>query len=89
MEITRCESDGHYTHIFTRDGKKYLVSSPMKEYEEILEEHGFFRVHKSHIVNLSFIDNFNKEGYVVLKDNTTLPVARRKKNELIEKFSRL
>ena len=88
-DITRCESDGHYTSIFTREGKKYVVSNPMKDYEDILEEHGFFRVHKSHIVNLTFIDNFSKEGYIVLKDNTTLPVARRKKSELLERFSRL
>jgi len=89
MEIIRCESDGHYTRFFTREGKKYMVSNPMKEYEDILEEHGFFRIHKSHIVNLSFIESFDKEGYVILKDNTTLPVSRRKKNELIEKFASL
>jgi two-component system LytT family response regulator len=88
-KIVHCESDGHYTSIFTREGKKYVVSNPMRDYEEILEDHGFFRIHKSHIVNLSFIDNFSKEGYVVLMDKTTLPVARRKKNELLEKFSRL
>jgi len=89
MEIIRCESDGHYTQVFTREGKKYMVSNPMKEYEDILEDHGFFRIHKSHIVNLSFIESFDKEGYVILKDNTTLPVARRKKNDLIDKFSNL
>jgi len=89
MDIARCESDGHYTRLFTREGKKYMVSNPMKEYEDILEDHGFFRIHKSHIVNLSFIDSFDKEGYVILKDSTTLPVSRRKKNELIEKFANL
>jgi len=89
MEIIRCESDGHYTSIFTREGRKYVVSNPMKDYEDILEENGFFRVHKSHIVNLSYIESFDKQGYVILKDNSTLPVSRRRKNELIEKFSRL
>jgi len=89
MEIVRCESDGHYTRFFTREGKRYMVSNPMKEYEDILEEHGFFRIHKSHIVNLLFIESFAREGYVKLKDNTTLPVSRRKKNELIEKFTSL
>jgi len=89
MEIVRCESDGQYTRVFTREGKKYMVSNPMKEYEDILEDHGFFRIHKSHIVNLSFIDSFDKEGYVILKDNTSLPVARRKRNELIEVMTKL
>lgn len=88
MEIIRCESDGHYTHMFCREGKKYLVSNPMGDYEEILEEYGFFRIHKSHIVNLSFVESFDKEGYIVLKDKTSLPVARRKKSELLEAFSK-
>ena len=88
-DIIRCESDGHYTYFFTREGKKYVVSYPMKEYEGLLDEHGFFRVHKSHLVNLSYIESFDKEGTIILKDSTTLPVARRKKSELIEKFSRL
>lgn len=89
MKIVRCESDGQYTRVFTNDGKKYMVSNPMKEYEDILEDYGFFRIHKSHIVNLSFIDSFDKEGYIILKDNTSLPVSRRKKNELIEVMSHL
>jgi len=89
-EIIRCESDWNYTRFFTREGKKYMVSSSMKEYEDILEDHGFFRVHKSHIVNISSIDNFDKRnGFVILKDKTRLPVSRRKKNELLELFDRL
>ncbi len=89
MEIIRCESDGNYTLFYTKEGQKYMVSTSMKEYEDILEDHGFFRIHKSHIVNVSFINSFNKEGYIVLKDKTTLPVARRKKSELMELFARL
>jgi two-component system LytT family response regulator len=74
---------------FTKDGEKYVVSNSMKEYEDILEDHGFFRIHKSHIVNISFVNSFDKEGYVVLKDKTSLPVARRKKSELLDLFTRL
>jgi len=61
----------------------------MKEYEDILEDHGFFRIHKSHIVNISYVNSFDKEGYVILKDKTSLPVSRRKKSELMELFARL
>ena len=89
-EIIRCESDVNYTRFFTKEGKKYMVSCPMKEYEDILEDHGFFRIHKSHIVNISSIDNFDKKnGVIILKDKTRLPVSRRKKNELLELFDRL
>ncbi len=89
VEITRCESDGNYTLFFTREGKKYMVATPLKEYEDVLIEHGFFRIHKSHIVNTSFINSLDKDDFVILKDNTSIPVSRRRKSELIELFSRL
>jgi len=89
IEVIRCESDGSYTKIYAREEKNYMVSVPIREYEDILIEHGFYRIHKSHIVNLSFIESFDKEGYVRLKDNTVLPVARRKRNDLMEVISSL
>jgi len=89
-EIVRCESDWNYTRFFTKGGKKYMVSQSIKEYEDILEDHGFFRIHKSHIVNISFIDSFDKKNaFIILKDETRLPVSRRKKNEFLELFDRL
>jgi two-component system LytT family response regulator len=89
-DILRCESDWNYTQFFTEEGKKYMVSHPLKEYEEMLEGYGFFRIHKSHIVNISFIESFDKKSdMVVLKDKSRLPVSRRKKNELMELFDRL
>jgi len=87
--IIRCESASNYTMFFTKKSEKYVVSNSMKEYEDILEDHGFFRIHKSHIVNISYVNSFDKEGYVILKDKTSLPVSRRKKSELMELFARL
>ncbi|MCD4732084.1 MAG: LytTR family DNA-binding domain-containing protein [Bacteroidales bacterium] len=89
MDIIRCESASNYTMFFTKKSEKYVVSNSMKEYEDILEDHGFFRIHKSHIVNISYVNSFDKEGYVILKDKTSLPVSRRKKSELMELFARL
>jgi two-component system LytT family response regulator len=90
-DIIRCESDRNYTRFYVNEQRKYLVSQPMKDYEELLEEHGFLRIHKSHMVNIAFIDNFDRTegGAIILKDRTELPVARRKKIELIERISRL
>lgn len=90
-EIVRCEAERNYSMFYLENGKKIIVSHPMKDYEEILTEQGFFRVHKSHIVNLSFVDSYVKAdgGYVVLKDKTELPVSMRKKNQLIELFENL
>jgi len=84
QDIVRCESDVNYTRFFTGEGKVHLVSRPMKEYEDLLEGHGFFRIHKSHLVNISFIESLDRyNGQVVLKDKTKLPVSRRKKQEML------
>jgi two-component system LytT family response regulator len=90
-DIIRCEADRNYTCFHVNGQRKYLVSQPMKDYEDLLDEHGFLRIHKSHMVNMAFIDNFDRTegGAIILKDRTELPVARRKKIELLERISRL
>jgi len=89
--IIRCESDRNYTYFYICEQHKHIVSQPLKDFEEILSEYGFFRIHKSHMINLSYIESFDKTdgGFVILKDKTELPVARRKKTELLEYFSKL
>jgi len=89
--IIRCEADRCYTSFFVNEQKKHIVSQPMKEYEDILKEYGFIRIHKSHLINMAYIESFDKSdgGYIILKDKTEIPVSRRKKNELLELFSKL
>lgn len=90
-DIIRCESDGAYTNIYIKDGKKIMISKIIKDYEELLKEHGFMRIHKSHIINLSFIDRFEKTdgGSVILKDQSSIPVSVRKKDALLKIFEEL
>ncbi len=89
--IIRCEADRCYTSFYVNEQKKHVVSQPMKEYEDILSEYGFIRIHKSHLINMAYIESFDKAdgGSVILKDKTEIPVSRRKKNELLEFFSKL
>jgi two-component system LytT family response regulator len=84
-DIVHLESDKNYTFFYLADGKKMLVSKTLKEYEELLGEYGFIRVHQSHLINLDYIDRYEKRdgGYVVMKDRTSIPVSTRKKEELI------
>ena len=84
-DIVHLESDKNYTFFFIADGKKHLVSKTLKEYEELLSEYGFIRVHQSHLINVDYIDRYEKKdgGYVVMKDGTSIPVSTRKKEELI------
>jgi len=88
--IIRCEAGRSYTYFFVTEHKKYIVSQPMKEFEDMLKEYGFVRIHKSHLVNMAFVDSIDKAygGFLILKDNTEIPVSRRKKNELLEMFSK-
>jgi two-component system, LytTR family, response regulator len=81
-EIIRLEGEGNYTQFYLTQNRKYLSAKTMKEYEEILLQHNFLRIHKSHLVNKSFIDNYRNEGLVILKDKTNLPVSRQRKQEI-------
>jgi two-component system LytT family response regulator len=90
-EIVRCEAERNYCMFFLENGKKIIASCPMKDYEDMLSEQGFFRIHKSHLVNLSYVDSYIKAegGSVVMTDGTILPVSMRKKNQLMELFEKL
>lgn len=90
-EIVRCEAERNYCMFFLENGKKIIASCPMKDFEDILSEQGFFRIHKSHLVNLSYVDSYIKAdgGSVVMTNGTILPVSKRKKNQLMEFFEKL
>ena len=89
-DIVRCESDRMYTVVVMTDGEKLLVSKPMGQLDEILDGQGFFRVHNSHLVNMNHIRQFVRTdgGYVVMDDGATVSVARNRKEEFLELFSR-
>lgn len=82
--IIRCESDRNYTvfHIVGED--KLMISRTLKDFDELLEEYGFFRVHNSHMINLNFVRKFQRDELLcILTDGTTIPVAYRKRDELL------
>ena len=91
QDINYCESEGSYTTIHLLNGKKIVVSTLLKEYDEMLKECGFYRVHKSYLINMRHIERFEKGegGYVVLENEAKVPVASRKREELMEMFDRL
>lgn len=87
-DIIRCDSDGNYTYFVLNNGKKIMSSRTLGEYEEMFEGEHFFRVHRSHLVNLDHVKKYIKGegGYVVLSDNSQVEVSRRKKIEFLEKL---
>jgi two-component system LytT family response regulator len=90
-DIVYCESDGNYTTFYLLNDTKIMVSNRLKEYDEMLSEYGFFRVHKSYLINLSHIIRFEKAegGSVVLNNDYKVPVASRKREQLMELFERI
>lgn len=88
-EIIQCESMGSYTKFHLKNGQKVVVSRLLKEFEEILDNFQFFRVHQSNIVNLQYIKRYVKGdgGQVWMVDNEVVEVSRRRKDEFLELFS--
>ena len=86
--IIRAEAERSYSNFYLDNGKKILVSKPLKEYEALLEQCNFFRVHKSHMINLNHIEKYikGKGGYVIMKDGSHVDVSVRKKEDLLNRL---
>ena len=90
-DIIYCKAEDNYTEFHLLDAVKILVSQTLKEYEEILSDFGFFRVHQSYLINLVHISRFEKAegGSVILTDDHKVPVASRKKDQVLELLNRI
>lgn len=86
--IISCASDSNYTVFLLKNKQKLIVSRPLKEIEEMLDEYSFLRVHNSHLVSLNEIDKYVKGegGYLVMTDGSTVDVSRSKKETLLNKL---
>jgi two-component system LytT family response regulator len=84
--IVQCSAERAYCTFYLVGGRKLLVSKPMKEFEDALIQNGFFKVHKSTIVNLGFAVKYvrGKGGCLVLSDGSNVVVSSRKKEELLQ-----
>lgn len=90
-DIMYCESDSNYTLFHLKDKSKFMVSRTMKEYEDILPDKNFIRIHKSYIINLLFVTKYIKGdgGDLILANGVCLPIARLRKEKLLEKLKML
>lgn len=91
--IVRCQSDSNYTNIFCKDENKVLISRTLKEIEELLGDHGFLRVHQSHLINPQFVKGILKHdgGSLIMNNDAEIPVSRQKSkqiNEILETMLR-
>ena len=89
-DIVRLEAHGRYTKFYLANKEDILASRTLGDFEEILSENEFFRIHETHIINLLYIDRFHKgNNYVLLTDKTELPLARRRKEEFLKIIPRI
>ncbi len=91
-EIIRFQSDGSYTYMHTIGNKKpTLISKPIGDYQEMLTNEPFARIHRSHLINLQHVAKYVKGegGYAIMSDDSKVEVSRRKKAEFIEVLSSL
>jgi len=84
-DIIYCEGEVNYTKIHSTIGKQHLVSFSLKKMEELLPKEIFHRIHKSHIINMNYIDSIDrKRCEVILSNNKKLPIASRRIGQFIE-----
>jgi two-component system LytT family response regulator len=89
-DIVYAQADSNYTTIVLNNTKQIIVSKPLKEYEELLADKGFLRIHQSYLVNTSYVQFFDKiEHTLQLNTNAVLPVASRKKELLLQTKNKL
>lgn len=91
-DIIHLEAFENYTTIFLVGGKKYVSSKTIKAFEDKLDPNMFFRLHKSHIVNIAHhLKEFNRtDGNIaIMSDGTQIPVARRKLQEFLDKLTQI
>ncbi len=83
-DIIRLEAQSNYTKIFLQNNKSILASKTLRDYEEILLDHGFIRTHKSHLVNHKHIVNYMSDGILTMTDDSKVEISRRRQHEVIE-----
>lgn len=90
-DILYCKAEGSYTAFILNNNSKLLVSKHLKEYESLLGEQQFMRVHNSFLINLNEVKKFVKSdgGYIIMNNNDTVSISRAKKDDFLELMNNL
>ena len=86
--IIRCQGESNYTHIYFEGKKPLLVAKTLVEFEDLLREYNFVRVHKTHLVNLKHVSAYSRNdgGRIILSNGDEVAVSRRRKELVKEKL---
>ncbi len=85
-DIIYIKADASYSEFYIKDGTKIIASKGLSNFESVLENHYFYRIHKSFMVNLKHIIKYQKgrNGSLVMIDNSVIPIAENKKQEVLK-----
>jgi two-component system LytT family response regulator len=87
-EIVYCEANGAYTVFHLKPNRKIIVSRNLKEYEVLLDEDFFMRIHNSFLINLKEVKKYVKSdgGYVIMKNGDAVNISQKKKDDFLQKM---
>jgi two-component system, LytTR family, response regulator len=90
-DLIFCKGDGAYTYFFLRGEEKITVSRNIGEFETLLAPRGFYRVHKSYLINLSEMKRYvrGEGGYVVMSNGQSVDVSKRRKEAFLSTLTRI
>ena len=92
QDIVLLEADDCYTYVYLTNNKKFVISKTLSHFEEILEgQPGFFRVHKSYLINLQFIRQYIRGdgGEIIMIDGKQISLSRNRKNDFLKLFKKV
>jgi two-component system LytT family response regulator len=84
-QIIRIAGEGNYSTLYLQNGEQVVASKQLKSFEELLPSDQFIKVHQSHIVNLRRVKQllFQDGSYLLLEDDSQVPLARRRKDQVM------
>lgn len=85
-EIVYLEADDGYSHIYFNERNKILSSKSLQYFIDLLPEQYFYRLHRKYYVNMMYLKSYHKVGFVTLKNDLELPVAKSKRSEFVKIF---
>ena len=87
-KIIRCQGEGNYTHIYFEKNKHLLVAKTLVEFEDLLQDYFFLRVHKTHLINMKHVVAYlkNDGGILQLTNGDSISISRRRKESVLQQL---
>jgi two-component system LytT family response regulator len=87
-QIVRCQSEKSYTLFIIKDQEDIWTSRNLGEYATILQQYGFKRVHRSHLINPTYVKKFirGKSPILIMDDDTQISISASKRDTLLDQF---